>query len=365
MKIGILTYHRSHNYGALLQAAALRYFLSSLGHDVFFIDYWPEYHKRMYRIIDIQYIKEHSLFESFKYLLRESLVLPIKIGRKQKFYKFIGKNIEPYCKGVDDWFDCIIYGSDQIWRKQPGLNKQFNPVYFGDGNFKTHHHVSYAASMGVESLEEEDSEKINKWLGKFKAISVRETSLKKYLDSIGVNDVKLSIDPTLLLDKEEWKRLALKNNFGNDKKRYALFYDLMAGSFDKEVIRKYADKRGLELITITGSAKCCNYKKNIHAVLNPFEMINYVSNAECVFTSSYHGLVFSLIFNKKVFASFRHNSSKAESLLDHVGLRDKILIEPMAGDIQDINIDYDKCNDSLRLMRRDSMKWIKNTITSL
>lgn len=365
MKIGILTYHRSHNYGALLQAVALRYFLSSLGHDVFFVDYWPEYHKRMYRIIDIQYIKEHSLVKSLKYLLRESLVLPIKIGRKQKFTKFISKNIDPYCKAESECFDCIIYGSDQIWRKQPGLSYQFNPIYFGEGNLLTNTHISYAASMGEATLEKEDGDKLNKWLSKFKAISVRESSLKKYLDSVGVSDVKLSIDPTLLLDKAEWERLAIEKIYGNNKKHYALFYDLMDGSFNKKTIREYANKRGLKLITITGSAKSCNYRKNIHAVLNPFEMINYISNAECVFTSSYHGLVFSLIFNKKVFASFRHNSSRAESLLDYVGLRDKILIEPMAGNIKDINIDYDKCNDSLRLMRRESMKWIRNTITSL
>lgn len=361
MKIGILTYHRSYNYGALLQAIALRYYLSSLGHDVFFIDYWPEYHKRMYRIIDMYYIKKHSLVESFKYLIRESIVLPIKIGRKNKFERFINDKIQPFCHSMEDNYDCIIYGSDQIWRKQSGLNKQFNPVYFGEGNVNTKVHISYAASMGEEKLEEEDATKINNWLNKFKAVSVRESSLKKYLDSIGVRDVKLSIDPTLLLDKGEWEHLAVKKRIRNDKKRYALFYDLMDGSFDKEVIREYTDKRGLDLIIITGSAKYRNYKKNIHAVLDPFEMIDYVVNAECVFTSSYHGLVFSLIFNKKVFASFRYNSARAESLLDSLGLRD-ILLKPMEKRIPDIKIDYDTCNQKFESMRYDSKRWLEKSL---
>lgn len=361
MKIGILTYHRSQNYGALLQAAALRYFLSSLGHDVFFIDYWPEYHKRMYRIIDIQYIKEHSLFESFKYLLRESLVLPIKIGRKQKFSKFISENIDPYCKAESECFDCIIYGSDQIWRKQPGLKYQFNPIYFGEGEFKSRFHVSYAASMGVESLDDDDERNIKTWLKKFEAISVREGSLKTKLESIGVRNVKQTIDPTLLLDKQQWETLAIRNDSKGKRLRYVLFYDLMSSSFDKEMISRYAKERNLELITITGKAKNDNYRSNIEAVLNPFEMVDYIANAECVFTSSYHGLVFSLIFNKKVFASFRYNSSRAISLLNTLGL-DNVLIEPMTKEVSESPIDYDKCNQILASMRYDSGEWLRNAL---
>ena len=173
--------------------------------------------------------------------------------------------------------------------------------------------------------------------------------------------MKQTIDPTLLLDKKQWESLVIRNDSKGKRLRYVLFYDLMGGSFDKGMISRYARERNLELITITGKARTDNYRSNIEAVLNPFEMVNYIANAECVFTSSYHGLVFSLIFNKKVFASFRYNSSRAVSLLNTLEL-DNVLIEPMVKVVSDSPVDYDKCNQILASMRYDSEKWLGNAL---
>lgn len=180
MKIGILTYHRSHNYGALLQAIALRHVLTGLGHDAYFIDYWPEYHADMYKLFSSIEFHSYSLFGKIKYIVKTAILSRNKIKRIKSFNRFIDRFITPHSLPTTESFDIIIYGSDQIWRKQPRIGYHFNPVYFGDNQFEAKKHITYAASMGnIKDLSPADEETIQKWLRHFSFISVRETDLQK------------------------------------------------------------------------------------------------------------------------------------------------------------------------------------------
>lgn len=111
--------------------------------------------------------------------------------RKQRimaFRKFIHSYIEPFCKpySCNEKYDVIIYGSDQIWRKQPGLKYRFNPVYFAGNILMADKHVSYAASMGIIDLCSEDYTFLKEKLSHFTKISVREKSLQDVIQHIGL-----------------------------------------------------------------------------------------------------------------------------------------------------------------------------------
>lgn len=363
MKIGILTYHRSHNYGALLQAIALHKKITDLGHETFFVDYWPQYHKDMYRIIDTNFLKDNSFVKNIKYLIRNTVIFPFKYGRYRKFKDFIKINIEKCCVDQGTHLDLIVCGSDQIWRKQKGMNNKFNPTYFGGGGeTNATKYISYAASMGNINVNEKDREDLLFLLNNLSAISVREDELKELLKSLNFKDVKAVIDPTLLLTRSEWEDIANVSPMDN-KEKYLLFYDLMSNSFNIKGVKEYAKKRGLKLKILKGSADYSSYGLNAMTIKDPFEMIQLIANAEEVLTSSYHGLVFSIIFGKPVAASFSNNAKRAESLLKLLNMENNIL-KPLAEDIVIKDIDYDIVDSLLCHLREDSINWIETTLKS-
>ncbi len=325
MKIGILTYHRSHNYGALLQAVALRHTLTKFGHDAYFVDYWPEYHKDMYRVFSPADFRSYSLFSKIKYIVKTTLLARNKIKRINSFNKFIDEFITPYSLPTTEDFDIIIYGSDQIWRRQPRLDNRFNPVYFGCNEFIATKHISYAASMGnISDITPDDEDTLKKWFQKFAFISVREKNLQQKLSDIGIANVSTVLDPTLLLKASEWIKL-LKIS-PKTQKPYVLFYDLMPDSFDISRIRDFAKSKNLDLIVLKARVDKFMPQKNEYVTENPRDMVSLIAHAEYVFTSSYHGLIFSIIFEKEFIASFKTNQERANSLLTVLKIPQRLMM---------------------------------------
>lgn len=357
MKIGILTYHRSHNYGALLQAIATRYTLQSLGHDVYYVDYWPGYHKRMYSMFNIRVILSWRFRRTLRYLINLGFTYKSKYKRRSKMIQFIKTYIEPYCLPVTERFDIVVHGSDQIWRKQPEIN-DYNPVYFGDNHLNTQKNISYAASMGILPTSMKDKKRVKALLSHLDTISVREKNLAEFLNSIDYTNVFINLDPTLLLSSLQWKQLfKLKNSY---KHKYALFYDLQPKSFNNQQIQEFISKKGLTLKTIYGRAVRHETQNKI-STLSADGFLELVSNADFIFTSSFHGLVFAILFEKPFFASFSRNSGRAESLLSSLELSEYLLppLSEIPKDIKTIN--YTEVNNKLQALREDSINYLRNT----
>ena len=354
MKIGILTYHRSHNYGALLQAVALRTVLQGMGHEVCYVDYRPEYHKKMYAPFSWSDFSSYGLRTKAFYLLE----YPQRKRRYANFIPFIDKEIVPYCHDIDEEYDVIIYGSDQIWRKQNAIGG-FNPVYFGDNHFKAKKHVSYAASMGIMKLTDSDKQTLKSLVGHLDAVSVREEGLKELLTSIGVEEVNLSLDPTLLLSSDEWdKALPGEKAKGNG---YVFVYELLNDSFNNDAVKRFAKKRGLDVIKIEGiSVKPSLLPRRITD--SPYSFLNLIRNAEFVFTSSYHGLVFSLLYGKQFYTAFPENADRARNLLSEAGLSD-YMIPVGCSQIPELpSIDFQTVYSRLEPIRKKSIDYIKKSL---
>lgn len=351
MKIGVATFHKSHNYGALLQAIALRFVIQERGHQCLFVDYWPTYHKKMYNVLSRSKLKTFGV----RYLL--SIFKRTK--RYLNFEKFIAKYVLPNCSSETDQYDVVVYGSDQIWRRQPNLD-DYDPFYFGQNNLTVTKHVSYAASMGVLSNDTRDKNTIMELVGHLDAIAVRESDLLEYIQSVTEKKVYLSLDPTLLLSKNEWMKLVPQSKKKDLK--YILYYDLLEGSFDDTEILNFAEKLDLPVIRISGVAE----KKRLFInedCADPEEFLNLVNNAEYVFTSSFHGLVFSVIFNKRFYASFSKNGTRAESILNRLGLSDYLLPAKSSLPQSYVDIDYDIVNKNLLVLRDESLAILTKIIS--
>lgn len=359
MKIGILTYHRSHNYGALFQAIALRKVLEDMGHHVSFIDYWPDYHRHMYALFSFSWMKSQKGIKRKIGYLRSCVKNWIyRRERKNHFEKFIAHYIDPYTSSIDETYDVIVHGSDQIWRKQPEINK-YNPVYFGMHQIRAKKEISYAASMGVLPERDSDKQEIRNLLSNLDGISVRERDLLDLVKSIGYTKAHQDLDPTLLLTSEDWIHMFnLKKRKSGEK--YALYYKIK-DSFDISQLQQFTSAKGVGLKIVHSKAIGQDTDSEI-TTADPRQFLDLIYNADFVFTSSFHGLAFSLLFHKPFLASFTDNAGRAASLLSALDLSNNLILPKVKIPAQIADINYDQLKSKLCLMRTSSMSYLKSVV---
>lgn len=349
-KVGILTFHAAYNHGAVLQAYALKEKIKSLGYETYIINLRSEGQKQQYSIINLSKLDLATMSRNIQNLFFISKIEK----RNNKFERFINEKLDVYpqngineeeVKKIANEFDYLIVGSDQIWNNSEKMQDK-NDIFFLNfpGKFRK---ISYAASFGDDATSLlKDREKFIPWLKDFDDISVRENEGKKLLDSIGIDSV-ITLDPTLLLTKEDWESAIKKIDF---KKKYILYYSVNSRKYSISVTKKIAKKLNLPVINLVLHPKSAfsGFKYVIDNA--PNEFLSYIKNAEFVCTNSFHGTVFSIIFEKPFVAIFDENDGKIVkenrkyTLLKNLKLEDHIVTES-----SDINVekffDYD-FNDS-------------------
>ena len=352
MKIGILTYHRAHNYGALLQAIAMRAVLIKMGHDVTYIDYWPGYHKNKYEVFSMRKLKIGKL----DYLINLSRNYQVLRKRINTFNADIENYIQPYCND-DTQFDAIIYGSDQIWRKQSELN-DFDYVYFAAGPYNSSLHIAFAASMGNVDLSQ--CARLKDYWKNFSSIGVREEDLLDCVRNYGLQ-AELNCDPTMLLAPTEWDEILNTQRIVQEE--YVLYYSLNKKAFNRRAIERYALERGLRLIEICGGAEA--EKNDVYPCANIKQFVSFIKYADTVFASSFHGLVFSLLYHRKVFVSNQTNTMRLKLLLGRLGL-DFLFVPPLCNSFPDIRAIYSKETDiAVNNLKSESLEYLKNSLERL
>ena len=362
MKIGILTFHCAVNYGAVLQAYGLQESLKSLGHEVYIIDYRPEYLKRPYRLFFTEVIRGHGILGNIRFLVRELLALPVRYKRRCAFNKFIEKhlclaNLDFQSENND--FDCFVLGSDQIWNPQI---TGWDSTFWGDAPFlKGKKIITYAASAGDASLlADMDKMLIKGWLSNFSSLSVREKSLSQYLlEELQVEN-QLVVDPVLLAGAEVFKNTAPSNRqYGS----YLLFFSLQKNDEALNIAKKKAELLGLELMEMYGMSESVRDKKILQS-LSPDEFIGYFQNAEFVVSTSFHGTVFSILFHKP-FICVGHNFGKSRfySLLEMLQLQDRLIDASYQKDFNFNNICWYSVDEILIQKRNEAMSFVKNALS--
>ena len=356
MKIGILTFHRAINFGAVLQCYALYRTLSDMGHDVEIIDYRPAY---------IEKYRKPLYWNDFKKLgflskIMTLLLLPFTYKNKRKsariFDAFINKYVKKstVVKTVYDVpsFDVIFFGSDQIWN--PRICEGFDPLYYGHFPKGKTKFVSYAASLGTpQNLNKEQWDKIFLLLKSFDAISVRETKLTEYLQSGGI-EAQSVLDPTLLASKDIFERIVEKPR----ETGYVLLYMLEEDSNAIEFAKNIAKQKNLKLIRVRARSSVVTRKKYYDEVVpnSVGEFLGYFKYADYVVNISFHGTAFSVIFNKDFYTLKSRNFERAYGLLDSIGLLPRFVSSDEM--ISPTRVDYSDANKKLKKMRESSISFI-------
>ena len=294
MKITILTFQFAHNYGALLQAYALKDYLQQLDNQVDFVPYYPAWARVEYAInpfvkgvpprrrirLGAQYFKRKKQGQIFNDFISEELGVTETFSSEYRLVSWINDH------------DCVICGSDQIWNDKITGN---DSSYFADG--VDSRKIAYAASLGTTQLTNEQKSNIRNYLPEFSAISVREPSLAVAIEELINKKVNVVLDPVFLLDEMRWANFGISVGI---KEKYMFLYFLQENERLLQCAKEYAKRNGLKIYdvhpTMASRHDGCIRINNV----GPKEFIWLVQNAECVCTNSFHATAFSTIFKKKL-----------------------------------------------------------------
>lgn len=357
MKIGILTFHRAYNYGAVLQAYALKNVINGLGAEADIVDYvCPQ--------VDLDH---HPKYTVKKFGLPKAVIK--FYGRFAKSFAFEKFKKNKLCDGKEytqdtikealKEYDLFIAGSDQIWSNVfSGFDKTFLLDFIDDKTKK----YSYAASFGFSEFPEGTKDVYSRYLSEFMNISVREQSAVEMLKKECGLDASVNLDPTLILGTDKWRKFAKKPNIN---KKYILIYTIQPPVNLIKYAKILAEKTGYELIYLSNSYK--EYREIRHErLVSPEEFVGWFENAEYVLTNSFHGTAFSLIFNKNIVAEIKTQKSlntRSRDILRICGLDNRILDgDYKKFELSDIN--WNDVNSKINEHKEKSVSYLREICKS-
>lgn len=384
-KIGIITTFKANNYGAELQAFALQNKLKRLGYDSYLIDYLF-YKNREYKSCKrSRPLREFSLLQTMKNIFLYKILLPIldvygsyfnknMKMRKEKFLSFHKKNSnltrtyysfnELYQAKFD--FDVYCVGSDQVWN--PNTATSIEP-YFLTFAPKNARKIAYASSFGVSDIEEEKlKKKYTQLLNNIDILSSRELQGVQLIKRLTGREAENVLDPTLLLQKEEWEEYISYDN-NPHKERYIVLYNIHESASILKLAYKIHKETGYPILKICKRAILLPHHKNVINIktAGPAEFLGLMHNAAYVITNSFHGTVFSIIFQRKFFSIMpnnANNNSRVENFLGMIGLKDRLFFDN--DDIDKIQyndeVDYKLAKSNIDFQRGLSIKYLVNAI---
>ena len=362
MKIAIITLHRVINYGSVLQAYSTQKIIEDLGHEVEIIDYIPEQCTNKVIFFSYPNFRKKDFIHKYSYLLFKTFSI---LFRKLPFDWFIRKYLKLTKRKyvlvralmVDPpKADIYITGSDQVWNcyYNQGVDKGFFLDFAPDECTK----IAFASSFGQERLSSDEYQEIKPMIDKYKGISVREDTALKVLEELGYYTGVCIIDPTLQISKEHWLNLASKRLV---KKKYLilmLLYNEDNGA--TRYAQQIAAEKGLLVVKISWDVKKPQGVDILKTHRSPQDFLSLFYYAEYVVTNSFHGLSFSINFNKQ-FIMVRRNefNNRIESLLRLVGLENRIMDKELNWSVVNENIEYEPINKILAKERAKAVDFLK------
>lgn len=334
-KIGIVTIHSDLHYGAALQAYALCAYLKEKGYETKIINYIkiPNVKYRYHFPKNIAYeLMNYPRYIKYRRFLK-SMVTKRKYKAVEDFYNF------------SEDFDVLCTGSDQVWNPRcGGLNKP-NPVYFLNLKQRKYKKISYAASLGAYKYNNQEKEIVSKWINDYDHISVREEYSKSEIIRVSSykQDIPVVIDPTFLLNKEDWSKICHNIIF---KESYILIYHLDNISLIRECALQLKKKTGWKIVMMSNKlSRLEGVDVNVH-FCGPKEFIGLIKNAQYILTDSFHGTAFSINFRKNFATILKaDNPYRCKSLLDKAKLNDRLINNIQEFNQLPIETDYSHMED--------------------
>jgi len=376
-KIGVLTFYKVNNYGAELQAFALHYKLKALGYDNELINYPYIKNKSHRRSKRSRPILNNSRINRLKDFILKCLddyskmrypsVAALRRSRFEAFYKQ-HVSLSPLYPSIDDLYNasldytCYIVGSDQVWNPNNQTNIAPYFLTFAPEKVKK---IAYASSFGVGTIPSGYKEKMKDLLMNIDFLSCREQSgvaIIKELTGIKASHV---VDPTMLLTKKEWIDLSIPFDF---EEPYLLLFIFKPSKYVDALVKRFKAQTGLRVLRICKNEMPLEKDQDILNLrdLGPAEFLGVFNKASFVLTTSFHGSIFSILFEKPFFSitpGSKNNNARQESLLNKLGLEDRLLTEgsPIPTP-EEFDLDYEAINPLVATEREKSIQFLNESL---
>ena len=352
-KIGIMSMQRVNNYGSFMQAYCLKNIIEDIfQEDAEFIDYiredvvvndvenmdryrYPSFFNKLY----VKYIGfKFTIYNKFFWLPKYLNIKKINHNKPEN----------------------LIIGSDEVFNcTQSSKRVGFSRNLFGKG-FENSNVISYAASFGFTNIDRLRKYKIydevKELLKNFSAISIRDTNSANVIKELTGKEPIKNLDPVLVENIQEFAKGKV------EKKKYLILYSYASRINNEEAkyIKQYAKNKNLKIISIGAYQECAD--KNL--IINPFRVLNYFKNAECIITDTFHGTIFSAKFHKKFITLVRNtNSEKLVDLLKTVGLESRRVKDFSNIDMKmEEKLDYNEFDLIVKNEREKTIKYLKENI---
>ena len=358
MRIGVITYwYSEENYGQILQCYALQQFLRNMGHEAFLIKYKAASYKvRQMRFQDIRYL----IFKIFYLLNKDNILMSMHFRKHSpQLQKSVSRHFdtfrELYIRSTERIYDqhslydnppdadIYITGSDQVWRMP-------DSCYFLDFAPHGKMRIAYAPSFGNDHLPYIFRSIIRRFVSKFNTVTVREKSGLRICRTIGRNDAILVPDPTFLLNVSQYEKLMAPSS-NHSSERYVFVYILgNKTEYNIEQLFEWAKQHNL-IVKHVASCGANQYDVSIYPSIE--EWLRLIRNAEYVVTNSFHGMVFSILFNKQfmvlpLVGEFSRMNDRLYTVTEKLGLMSRVSNNL---DVLCEYIDYKLINDMLETQR--------------
>ena len=352
MKIGIMTFINTTNFGASLQAYALQEAVDACGHRAEIIRYTSPAIERQEKNTGKPSVKR----------MAKQLMVGGEMQKKaaafrafeQAHFRYGMELTDENTDAVSDAYDAFLAGSDQVWNA--GMTRgdwRFFLDFVRDKNKR----LSYAPSFGDKPMPEAYSEKLGKLLRGFGALSVREASGAERIAALSGRSAEVVLDPTLLLTKEQWEE---RVSFKPDHAPYILVYLPRNKKAVFSFAEKLKQKTGLPVVYLSISPRPQSGVETIVSA-SPEEFVGWIRHASYVITASFHGASFALNLEKQVFFDTLKEGGRVDNLVGICGLRDRMI---GVDGVMEREIDYTEPRKCLGTVRERSLAWLKNTLAA-
>lgn len=342
LDFNIITFHRSINFGAALQAYALQEFIKK-----------QNYSSGIYDYIKPKATAANTLRSKIRRML----------AKFKKDEKAESRQIQRYAEFREKYFNLnletdsrvFVTGSDQVWNLNNSMDSMFFLQFLDDSVCK----ISYAASMAKPEIPDGKQNIVEEYLKTFDAISVREEGIKKCLSQLYNKEISANVDPTFLHDKTFYRSIA--NPVEGIPEKYVLAYILHIPQNGNKLISWLRKETGLPVVLLDSSGAVGVVIKNNMIIRDagPREFVYLFDNAECVVTTSFHGTCFSLIFEKEFYSVVNPAlPSRISNLLSKFGIQP--INESDSHFTRRNNIDWNHVKEVIAHERQCSEQYIHN-----
>lgn len=368
MNVGLITFHRSHNNGAVLQAYALQNIIRAIGCTVKVIDYYPPAIKQNNNIFRPGFMPRtilRNLYALTKYRTLKYFSNLFDEFVRQKF----SLTARQYVTSTELYkdppkFDAYVCGSDQIWN--PQRDAETGKPYFLNFAPSGTRRIAYAPSFGVDEIPLSRQEEIAQSINGIDFLSAREIQGQVIIKQLVGRDATLVLDPTLLISTEKWRTIA---NPLKIEKPYLLVYGVMSEQLAK-LVAKVRQATGLKIAVIYPALQPIPIPDVDYTLceVGPTEFLWLFQEAAVTVVNTFHGTAFSIINRKPFLVTLASNPSRIISLLDILGLSMHLVsnIDRTEGtEIMELmNSNVDELSSRLEHHQQNSLTFLKSALAA-